>query len=178
MKSQRTKTETLLEVMNILAWLVAITLSIKAFSFLTTYSMSLFKPEVAKDLYQGLNLYELRKYNIYQYSFKILCHIMIDLSLAYISFLATQIISKINLKKPFITEVVQLLERISYILLGLWMLMVITNIQYAYLLKTLGSRQGEWIHGGPYIFMTGLIFLIAQVYKRGVEIQADNDLTI
>ena len=40
-----------------------------------------------------------------------------------------------------------------------------------------GELHGNWI-SGEFIFMVGLVFIISQVFKRGVEIQAENDLTV
>ncbi|MBN2635649.1 MAG: DUF2975 domain-containing protein [Prolixibacteraceae bacterium] len=31
---------------------------------------------------------------------------------------------------------------------------------------------------GPFLFMAGLVFVISQIFKRGVEIQSENDLTV
>jgi len=43
--------------------------------------------------------------------------------------------------------------------------------------KTTGEAP-ESIEAGEILFMAGLVFVIAQIFKRGVEMQAENELTV
>lgn len=35
----------------------------------------------------------------------------------------------------------------------------------------------NWI-SGEFIFLAGVIFIIAQIFKKGIELQSENELTI
>ena len=78
---------------------------------------------------------------------------------------------------PFKTDVARLLERISYVLLGSCLIALVSNGYTAWLSIRTGSPQGD-LDVGELIFMAALVFIISQVFKRGVEIQSENDLTI
>ncbi len=98
-------------------------------------------------------------------------------SKAYALWLVTRTLAKVNLSTPFTMEVVLLLQKISSVLLGTAVFSFVNN------------QYGKWIFkrisGSPVVFateeilfMAGLIFIISQLFKRGVELQSENDLTI
>ena len=78
---------------------------------------------------------------------------------------------------PFKIEVAWILEKVSYVLLGIWLLDTLSNVHSSWVLKQTGVLPGDW-DAGEFLFMAGLVFIISQVFKRGVEIQAENDLTV
>ncbi|RYY11044.1 MAG: DUF2975 domain-containing protein, partial [Chitinophagaceae bacterium] len=47
----------------------------------------------------------------------------------------------------------------------------------SWLLKKTGQLYGSLL-SGEFIFMVGLVYIISKIFKRGVEIQTENDLTI
>lgn len=78
---------------------------------------------------------------------------------------------------PFKMEVAQTLERISYVLFGTWIVGTVSSANTSWLMKITGELYGSW-DSGEFVFMAGLVFIISQVFKRGVEIQSENELTI
>ena len=78
---------------------------------------------------------------------------------------------------PFKIEVARIIQRIGYVLLGTWFIAMLSNAHTGWLLKKKGALHGDWV-AGEFIFMAGLVFIISQVFKRGVEIQSENDLTV
>ena len=81
------------------------------------------------------------------------------------------------MKNPFTTEVVSRLEKISYYAFGIWLVTMHYNAHTAWLMKKTGELNGNFI-SGEFILMVGLVYIFSQVFKRGVEIQSDNELTI
>jgi hypothetical protein len=128
---------------------------------------------VAKDLYQGLNLYDLMHDSFVNYSLFVGITTGLLAIKAYVAQLVIQVLSKINLKSPFDMEVAQLMEKISLMILVLWVLSLGASI-YQELMEL---PNMDW-NGGEALFLSGLIFLFAQIFKKGVEIQAENDLTV
>jgi hypothetical protein len=96
---------------------------------------------------------------------------------SWVSFLVIKTISKFNLRNPFTMEVARSLEKISFALLGIWFVTLLNNIYSSLLQKITGRPYGNWL-STEFIFMVGLLFIIATVFKRGVEIQSENDLTV
>jgi hypothetical protein len=74
-------------------------------------------------------------------------------------------------------EVVKKLESISYILLGTWVVTILSNAHTRWIEKMTGAFYGTY-ESGEFIFIVGLVYIFSQVFKRGVEIQSENELTI
>jgi hypothetical protein len=74
-------------------------------------------------------------------------------------------------------EVANTLERISYVLFGTWIVGMLSSAYSAWLMKTTGETFVNYV-SGEFIFVAGLVFIISQVFKRGVEIQSENELTV
>ena len=173
----QTRTEQVLTVLHILAWVVFIGYLIEGGAILVSYGISCVNPEGARNLYNGLNVYSLRQFNVWHYT--LLASFMVALSIvkAWAAFLVIKILSKFNLKNPFTAEVAKKLEQVSYATLGTWVVTMLSNGHRAWLLKITGELYGNWI-SGEFIFMVGVVFIFSQVFKRGVEIQTENDLTV
>jgi len=173
----KTRTEQILTVMHILAWVAFVGYMIEAGAILVSYGVSLINDEAAKDLYKGINLYNLRQLNFWSYTGSVSFMIALSLMKAYVSFLVIKTLSKVNLMNPFTIEVAKKLEKISHVLLEIWIVSMLSNAHTSWLLKTTGGLQGEWVKG-DFIFMAGLVFVLSQIFKRGVEIQSENELTV
>jgi hypothetical protein len=173
----KTKTEQILTVMLILTWVVFIGLMIQAGAILFTYGISCVNPEAGKNLYKGLNLYDLEQFNFWYYTLSVAFMVAISCMKAFMSFLVIKTLSKVNLANPFKIEVAQILERISYVQLGIWVVSLINNGYAYWLLEITGEQHGNEV-SGEFLFVAGLVFIISQVFKRGVEIQSENELTV
>ncbi len=163
--------------MYVLTWIAFIGLMIETGAILVSYVVSCFNPGAAKNLYKNLNLQELRAFSLGQYTMSVSFVLAISGMKAFVLFLVIKALSKVNLANPFTSEVARLLEKISYILLEIWIIVVLNNEHAGWLLKRTGitseSRSAE-----EFIFMAGLVFIISQIFKRGVEMQSENDLTV
>lgn len=178
----KTRTEKVLIVLHVVAWIIFIGLCIKTGSMLFSFFVSLFiNPETAKYLYLTLNLSELKEFNIYHY-----VNIMSLISL--ISVLKTLIAYKLvtlfpvfNLSNPFSTHVSKLISDISEFTLGTGIIVLIANVYSDWVAGNGVSMQSALENmgdAGEFLFFAAIIFIIAQVFKRGMEIQEENDLTI
>ena len=173
----KTRTEQILTIMPILAWVAFIGFMIEAGAILFSYVLSSVSPETAKNLYRGLDLYNLRQFNFWYYTQTVSFMICLSILKSFVSYLVIGALSKFNLKNPFTIEVANKLEKISYYAFGTWLVTMLSNAHAAWLLKITGQLHGNWI-SGEFIFMVGLVFIVAQVFKRGVEIQSENELTV
>ncbi|MFL5742001.1 MAG: DUF2975 domain-containing protein [Flavisolibacter sp.] len=173
----RTKTQKLLAAMNVLSWITFIGLMIKAGAILISYCISMFNPEGSKNLYSGLDLYGLRQYSFFHYNLNVCLMIALFVLQGYIAFLVIRALSRIKLSNPFTAELSKVLEQISYFMLATWVLAMIFNLQSAWLMKQVSGLRENLI-SGEFIFLAGVVFVIAQIFKRGVEIQTENELTV
>jgi hypothetical protein len=172
----KSKTEKLLRVMNILAWVVFIGLLIVAGSIIISYFVSIGNAQAAKDLYRGMDLYAYRHHSFGHYTFVVGYKVMLYITQAYIAFLMTSLLSRLNISKPFNADVVKLMQKISYSILCVWLVAMVHNIHIGILEKSYGL-VATYISGDS-IFLAGIVYVLAQMFKRGVEIQSENDLTV
>jgi len=173
----KTKTGQILTVIYILAWVAFIGFMIEAGAILISFGVSCINPEGARDLYKGLNLQELRHFNFWYYSQRVFLIALFPILKSYILYTLIKIVSKINLANPFTIEVANKLETISLVLFGTWIVALINSVHSGWLLEVTGKHYGNEVTG-EFLFMAGLVFIISQIFKRGVEIQSENELTV
>ncbi len=172
-----TRTKQILTVMHVLTWIAFIGLMIEAGAILISFGVSCFNSQASKDLYQGLSMHSLREYNFWHYTVAVSMKVALIGMKGYVLFMVIKALSKVKLMNPFTVEIAQILEKMSYVLFGAWILALINNGYSDWLVKRTGILHAEW-STGEFIFMAGIVFIIAQVFKRGVEIQSENDLTV
>lgn len=169
----KSKTEYLLKAMNLLAWVVCIGLLLKAGAILISFVISSTgSPTAAKDLYNGIELAAYKEFGFIHYFLIVSYKIFIIVIQAYIAFLMTRLLSDFNISQPFNSAVVQLMEKISYAILGVWLIAMIHNIHIGLMEKTVGSATTEI--SGEFIILSGIVYVMAQMFKRGIEIQSEN----
>jgi len=171
------RTETILKVLNVFAWIAFIALMVKSGAVLFAYCYTIAQPNSAKDFYEHQNLYPLMQYNFWQYTTSIILRAAIPAIQSYTAFLIIKVLSRIKLSNPFTMEVANILEKISYFILAAWIVAVIYNSHASWLINEIPGLQLPK-ESGDSIFMAGVVFVIAQIFKKGVEIQNENELTV
>ena len=174
------KTETILMVSKYLALLGGVWYSILWGSELTTLVASFINPDWAKRTYEvDLNLFRIREFSRGFYVSAMCLTFAVSALKAIIWFVVFELLSKLKLQTPFSMEVEKKLERIAYLLLGVWIVSSIFWKTYIYYLsKDTGIQLPTNNSGDEYLFMAGIIYIISQVFKRGIEIQEENQLTV
>lgn len=163
--------------MNVLSWVVFLGLLVKAGAILISYGVSVGNPAGAKNLYMGLDLYAIRQFNFWHYTGTVALMSALLVLEAYIAFLVIKVLSRIKLTNPFTMEVSKTLERISYIILLAWATAMLFNAHATWLSKRIQGLQ-ENLVSGEFILLAGVVFVISQIFKKGVEIQSENELTV
>jgi uncharacterized membrane protein len=162
---------------HVLAWLACFGFIIKAGAIIISYAVSIGNPDGAKNLYMGLNFSEIRQYDFWHYTGTVLMMVIIILAEAFIAFLVTRVLSKIKMAKPFSPEVSKVLETMSSVILLTWVAAMLYNGQQAWLAKNIAGMQANYI-SGEFILLAGVVFVLAQIFKKGVELQTENELTV
>jgi hypothetical protein len=179
-KQIKMQTKTILTVLKFLALLGGVSYSIIWGSQLVTLVASFINPDWAKRTYEvDLNLFSIRDHSVGFYVCAMSLLIVVSGLKAFIWFVVYQLLSKLKLQTPFSMEVEKKLEGIAYLLLAVWIVGSIFWKIYVDYLSTgtgiqLPARNGE----AEYFFMAGIIYIISQVFKRGIEIQEENQLTV
>lgn len=170
------KTKKILKIMYVLSWIVFIGLSIKTGAIVISYMVSVGNPEASKNLFDGLDLSEFYNYDFKQYSFIVSYKVALFAIETYIIFLVIKLLKALNLEKPFNIKVQKLMQSISYSIFNLWLLAMLHNTHIRYIAKK--HQFSMDLFSSDFIFLAGVIFIFAQIVKRGIEIQSENELTI
>lgn len=172
------KTKEIFTLMKVVTWIIFIGLCIKLGTLIVTSSISLFfDPEAAQNLYLGLDLSQLQAYSRQYFLYSISFGVAIAALQAYLLYLVTTIFSKINIAKPFNIEIATIISNISHYALFTGIIAIICRGFHKWLLKAGVDVPLDW-GGSGYLFMAGILFVIAYIFKRGVALQEENNLTI
>lgn len=176
------KTQLILRIMNVLFWIVFIGLCIQTGAITYSFLVSLFlNEEATKNLYLELNLSDVRALGLFHYISIGLPIVIIFFLKTYMAYLAVKISTKLKLAQPFNITISNLITQISHVTLLISFFQLSAKTYYNGLIKegsNLTSLQNYIGNGGEFLFLAGIIFIIAQVFKRGLEIQSENELTI
>ena len=173
----KTITEKILKIMLVLTWIAFIGLMIEAGTVLVSYVVSCINPDVTKKLYQGVDLDKMMRFSFWHYSFTLYFKFSLLGMKAFIAFLVIKTLSKVNLANPFTVAVSQRIALISYVLLAAWFVSLVNHVHANWMLQQMGKPEADYA-AREFLFIAGLVFILSQIFKRGVEIQAENEMTV
>jgi hypothetical protein len=96
---------------------------------------------------------------------------------AYIGYWVVNIFIEMKMEKPFSEGVNRIITKISQIALLAGLLAIVAQAYSKWLIKMDVEIPIDWAYG-EILFFAGIIYLIAQVFKKGIELQSENDLTV
>lgn len=167
--------------LHIVAWVIFVGLCIEAGALITNFVFSIYNPAMVKNLYQKLDLSEM--YNRSQWAFYGMYSFILVVAFlkAYLFYIVAMLMHKIDLSKPFNSFVSEQITKISYCTFSVGIVSYIArqtakNLQHqGYAIDNLNQF---WADSQAFILMAAVIYVIAAIFKKGVEIQSENDLTV
>ena len=163
------------------AWLIFVGLSIEAGALIVNFFFSLYRPEIIQNLYQKLDLLEMYKssriafFGIYSFI------LIIAILKAYLFYIVIRLMHKMDLSKPFRNFVAKQISQISYFTLSIGLLSYIARQLTKNLMHHgfVPDRLNKfWADSDAFILMGAVIYIIATIFKKGVDIQTENELTV
>ena len=167
--------------LQIVSWVIFVGLCIEAGALIVNFVYSLFKPEIVHNLYQKLDLSQMYKTNIWVYFGMYGFILTISILKAYLFYVVIKLLHKIDLLKPFSSSVADQIKNISYITLGIGIFSLIAR-EISRSMVHYGLENDKlnqfWEDGSAFLLMAAVVYVIATIFSRGVEIQNENDLTV
>jgi hypothetical protein len=168
-------------VLYVIAWLIFVTLSIEAGGLIVNFFFSLYKPEFVQNLYQKLDLIQM--YNESKLAFFGVYSFILIISIlkAVLFYTVINLMHRMDRAKPFSTFVARQITFISYYTLSIGLFSFFARqitknlMHYGFVPDNLNQF---WVDSEAYIFMWAVIHIIATIFKKGVDIQNENDLTV
>lgn len=165
----------------VIAWLIFVGLSVEAGGLLVNFFFSLYNPEIIQNLYQKLDLMDMYKdsklafYGVYSFI------LIISILKAALFYVVIHLMHKMNLSKPFNTFVAKQILHISYFTLSIGLLshiarQIVKNLAHHGFVPD--NLNQFWVDSEAFILMGAVIYIIAIIFKKGVEIQNENELTV
>lgn len=175
------KNDVILKVLHVASWIAFIGLCIEAGALIFNFLFSLFKPNASQDIHKGLDLSEMYANQFPQFVGLMGFVVALAVLKAYLFYLVVKIFQKLNLVKPFDIEIAKLIEKISYEAVSIAIVSVIAH-QFTKQLIHRGYEVSHvekyWNDTAAFLMMAAILFVISQVFKKGIELQNENDLTV
>lgn len=167
--------------LHIVAWVIFVGLCIEAGGLIVNFIFSLYRPEFVQNLYQKLDLsqmYHLNKWVFFSmYSFIL----FISILKACLFYVVIKLLYKLDLTKPFNSYVAGQIKNISYYTLSIGLISYMaqqTTKNLPHYGFEIDALNQFWADSQAWILMAAVIYVIATIFSRGVEIQNENDLTV
>ena len=176
----KSRTEIILIVLKYLALLGGIGFSIECGAELLSLVAGILNPAWSIHVYKfDPDWLHIRENNAGLYVCGMVLIIAISALKGTIWYLIFNLLEKFQLQSPFSMKVTKQLEKISFLLLGTWFLMGFIGKTYSYyLIKSTGLTMPGQNMGDDYFFVAGIVYIISQIFKRGIEMQEENSLTV
>ncbi len=175
------KTDLVIKFLHVITWIIFIALCYQTGALMFNYAFMQFRVFPPENQYLILDLTELfRQSEVY---FGLLFGLAIGVNglKAYTFYLITLIFQYLNLHKPFSQEMSRLISKISYYIFAVGILGAVAQGVTDELAKQGFPVANSYVHWDDYsafLMMAAVVFVIAQIFKKGLELQAENDLTI
>lgn len=175
----------LLKVLQLLSWIIFIGLCIEAggIVFNTIFTLVV-NPIGAHFFWKDINLYNLYNFNKGYFITETLLISIVAIMQVILFYLIVKILQdkKLNLSQPFNTEMKCCIANISYLSIGIGLFCKWGANYTKWLVTksvTMPDIQKLGFDGADvWLFMGIILLVIAQIFKRGIEIQSENELTI
>lgn len=175
----------ILKFLHVLSWIIFVGVCIEAGgSIFSAFYTLVINSYNARTFWVGNDLSGLYAYSRGYFLLETLLISIASVMKAIIFYLTIKILhdKKVSMSQPFSEEIRLFIIKISYLALGIGMLTWAGVVCTDWLVKQ-GVKMPDTQHlrvGGPdvWLFMGVTLFVIAQIFKRGIEIQSENELTV
>ena len=169
------------QVLQVVSWILFIGLLIRAGSLVLNMIFIAFMPQWVGDLNSDLDLGPLLEQSSWAFYSVFSLVIGVALAKAYLFYHVVALMGKLDLAHPFNRWVSDRIIQISYYTLATGLLnylgrTVTRNLDtHGYAIDRLPAY---WSDAQAFALMGAVIYIIAVIFKRGVELQDENELTI
>ena len=181
----KSRTKQILKILYVLSWIIFIGVCIEAGgSIFSAFYTLVINSINARTFWAGNDLSGLYQYDPWHFFAETLFISIASVMKACIFYLTIKILhdKKLSMSQPFSEEVRLFIIKVSCLAFGIG-LFTGGGVKYTEWLVKQGVHMPDTQHlrlGGAdvWLFMSVTLFVIAQIFKRGIEIQSENELTV
>ena len=181
------KTDFLFKVLNVIAWIIFVALCIDSGGLIVNFFIILFiNPMAASKFWGGLNLSPLYNFNQSHFVTIVALLIIVSVLKSILFYLIVNIFhkKKLNLANPFNEQLGRYIFNLSYLAFGIGLFSYWGN-NFSNWLKLIGQSslsqtiQNIKFEGADvWLFMGVILIIFAMIFKKGIELQSENELTV
>ena len=167
--------------MEVVAWVIFVGLCIEAGALLVNFVISFYKPELISRLYQKLDLQGVYLQSKWAYYCTYSAILALAFLKAYLFYVIVMLMSKLDLNNPFSTFVANKISIMSHLVLSIGITSYVTQQSIERLLETNydeSKMNGFFVDPDSFIMVAAILYVISVIFKRGIELQNENDLTV
>lgn len=165
--------------LQILAWIIFVGLCIEAGGLMVNFFFHLYNPDILHLLYMKLDISKLLQTDNYLFYLVFSAILTIAILKARLFYIIILLLNKLDLSKPFTGIITKNIFQLSYITC------TIGGISYLFRLFAKNKLQNYadqldpfWESGQAFILMAAILYILGSIFKRGMELQNENELTI
>jgi hypothetical protein len=167
--------------LHVVAWVIFVGLCIEAGGLLVNFLFSLFRPDLLPRLYHKLSLMEV--YGASRSVFFGIYGLLLSISIlkAYLFYIVVMLMHRMDLADPFNAFVSERILQVSYCTLSIGLFSFIARQVNGNLTHhgfPTDSLNRFWADSQAFILMGAVIYIIATIFKKGVDIRNENELTV
>jgi hypothetical protein len=173
--------DAMLKGLHVMSWIIFIGLCIEAGALIFNFVFTFFNPIASNNIYEGLNLSEIYEKQTSHFIGLMSFVLALAVLKAYLFYLVVNIFLKLNLLKPFDFKIANLIEKISYEAVAIAVLSFVAHTYTTHLIKggyEVSNIENHWNDTTAFLMMAAILFVVSQVFKKGIELQNENDLTV
>lgn len=167
--------------LRIIVWIIFVGLSIEAGGLIVNFIFAVYNPDFVPKLYQKLDLSELYSHSKMVFYGMYGFILFISIMKAYLFYLLVMLVTKLNLSYPFGSYVSGQIKKISYLTLSIGLISYIAQQTAKNLIHhgiEIDRLDQFWTDSQAFILMAAVVYVIAVIFSRGVELQTENELTV
>ncbi len=167
--------------LNIACWVIFLGFCTQTGALLFNYIFSLFRPIASHNVYMGLNLSEIYGKSIFLYTCLLSFAIFLSACKSWLFYWVIKLFRKLDIVNPFSQEMFIYISKLGYFSLSIGIVGYIAH-QFAQSLTHKGYEIDMigtyWKDSGAYVLMSAIIFVIAMIFNKGIQLRKENELTI
>lgn len=175
------KNDLIWKTIQVVCWIIFAGYCVQTGALLFNYIYSLFIPAASHNLHLGLDLSELYVKSMLVYTIIFFLVILISTLKTLVFYHVIKLFKILNLVKPFSIQVSDIIRKITYLSFSAGMAGFLTW-EFAGRLAEKELNPGNVLRyldeSGAYLMISAVLFVIALVFQKGIELQNENELTV
>ena len=166
---------------QVICWFIFAGLCIQTGALLFNLIYSLFRPIATHNLHLGLDLSAIHAKSMTVYLSLFSLIIAVSALKALVFYFVLRLFKKLKLVQPFTEEVSRFISTISRYAFSVGLLSYIAHHYVKNLVHKgydVNVVERYWDDSSAYLMLSAILFAIALIFQKGIELQQENDLTV